>query len=42
MIALSGYGQAQDRTMSESAGFDHHFVKPIGFDVLLNVLAKHN
>lgn len=27
-IALTGYGQAQDRERSREAGFDHHMVKP--------------
>ena len=29
LIALTGYGQQQDRLTAESAGFDHHFVKPV-------------
>src|SRR5688572_17353125 len=28
MIALTGYGQAEDFDRSRDAGFDHHFVKP--------------
>jgi signal transduction histidine kinase/DNA-binding response OmpR family regulator len=28
MIALTGYGQAEDFDLSRAAGFDHHFVKP--------------
>jgi CheY-like chemotaxis protein/anti-sigma regulatory factor (Ser/Thr protein kinase) len=28
LIALTGYGQKEDRTRSTEAGFDHHFVKP--------------
>ena len=28
LIALTGYGQKEDRARSEEAGFDHHFVKP--------------
>jgi signal transduction histidine kinase/DNA-binding response OmpR family regulator len=28
LIALTGYGQKEDRVRSEEAGFDHHFVKP--------------
>jgi len=28
LIALTGYGQKEDRTRSSEAGFDHHFVKP--------------
>ena len=28
LIALTGYGQEEDRTRAAEAGFDHHFVKP--------------
>jgi CheY-like chemotaxis protein len=28
LIALTGYGQKEDRARSSEAGFDHHFVKP--------------
>jgi signal transduction histidine kinase len=28
VIALTGYGQKEDRARSDEAGFDHHFVKP--------------
>jgi CheY-like chemotaxis protein len=29
LIAVSGYGQQQDRTRSREAGFDQHLVKPV-------------
>ena len=29
LVALSGWGRAEDRRRSGEAGFDHHFVKPI-------------
>jgi PAS domain S-box-containing protein len=29
LVALSGYGQVQDRTRSTKAGFDAHLVKPV-------------
>ncbi len=38
-IALTGYGQASDRMLSQAAGFDHHFVKPVDIDMLGRVLA---
>jgi PAS domain S-box-containing protein len=38
-IALSGYGQENDRLLSQAAGFDRHFVKPMDTEVLLQVLA---
>ena len=28
ILALTGYGQAQDRVRAQAAGFDRHFVKP--------------
>lgn len=28
LLALTGYGQREDRRTAEAAGFDHHFVKP--------------
>jgi CheY-like chemotaxis protein len=28
LIALTGYGQKEDRAQSDEAGFHHHFVKP--------------
>jgi len=39
MIALTGYGQAHDRVLSKAAGFDHHFVKPVDFGMLAELLA---
>jgi PAS domain S-box-containing protein len=38
-IALTGYGQAHDRVLSQAAGFDHHMVKPVDIDRLLEILA---
>ena len=37
LIALSGYGQDEDRRRSEEAGFDHHLVKPASTDVLMDL-----
>jgi PAS domain S-box-containing protein len=39
IIAVSGYGQEEDRRKSQEAGFDHHLVKPVDFDALLSLLA---
>jgi signal transduction histidine kinase/CheY-like chemotaxis protein len=39
LIALSGYGQAEDRQRSADAGFDAHIVKPVDPDVLLRIIA---
>jgi signal transduction histidine kinase/CheY-like chemotaxis protein len=38
LIALTGYGQAQDRARSKAAGFDHHLVKPVAPDALLGLI----
>lgn len=38
LIALSGYGQPEDKEKSKSAGFDLHLVKPADFDALLRLL----
>jgi CheY-like chemotaxis protein len=38
LVALTGYGQQQDREAVVSAGFDQHLVKPIEIDTLLEVL----
>ena len=39
LIALTGYGQAQDLERSQAAGFNHHFEKPIDPAKLLQLLA---
>jgi two-component system CheB/CheR fusion protein len=41
LISVSGWGQEQDRIRSREAGFDHHFVKPVEFNALLDVIAEH-
>jgi CheY-like chemotaxis protein len=38
LIALSGYGQPDDRRRTQAAGFDAHLVKPVEHDVLNTVL----
>ena len=38
IIAVSGYGQDEDRRRSTQAGFDHHFIKPVDFQTLMGVL----
>jgi CheY-like chemotaxis protein len=40
LIAISGYGQAQDQQRSRSAGFDHHLVKPVDYRALIALLAQ--
>lgn len=38
LVAITGWGQEQDRLRAREAGFDHHFVKPVEVDVLQAVL----
>ncbi|HEX8950236.1 MAG TPA: response regulator, partial [Polyangia bacterium] len=38
LVALTGYGQQQDREAVVSAGFDQHIVKPIDATTLIEVL----
>jgi two-component system CheB/CheR fusion protein len=38
LVALTGYGQQQDRDAVMSAGFDQHLVKPIEAEALVEVL----
>lgn len=39
LVALTGYGEQQDRDRAHKAGFDHHLVKPINPDTLQKLLA---
>jgi PAS domain S-box-containing protein len=41
MIAVTGFGQPEDRQRSLAAGFDDHLIKPVALDPLLESLAKH-
>jgi len=40
IIALTGWGQEDDRRKSEEAGFNGHLVKPVDYDQLLELLGK--
>jgi CheY-like chemotaxis protein len=40
LIALTGFGQEEDRRRSKEAGFDHHVVKPVDPDTLRGLLAE--
>ena len=39
LVAMTGYGQPEDRRRSREAGIHHHFVKPVEPLVLRNLLA---
>jgi signal transduction histidine kinase/CheY-like chemotaxis protein len=40
LVALTGWGQDQDYRLSQTAGFDHHLVKPPDIDELRTALAR--
>ena len=40
LIALTGWGQAEDRERSKSAGFDVHLVKPVDHLALVKLIAS--
>ncbi|HTA19080.1 MAG TPA: response regulator, partial [Polyangia bacterium] len=39
LVALTGYGQPEDRTRAAVAGFDAHLTKPMDLDALERMLA---
>ncbi len=40
LIAVTGYGQPEDRRRAKEAGFDHHLVKPVSLHKLERLLAE--
>ena len=34
LVAVTGWGQSEDKRRAKDAGFDHHFTKPLDLDVL--------
>jgi PAS domain S-box-containing protein len=40
LVAVTGWGQADDRRRSEAAGFDHHLVKPASPAAIADLLAS--
>jgi len=38
LIALSGYGEYDDKQRAVAAGFDHHLTKPVEFEQVLRLL----
>lgn len=40
IIAVTGYGQEEDRGLSREAGFNFHLVKPIDFNALVSLIAR--
>jgi CheY-like chemotaxis protein len=40
LIAVTGYGQPDDRHRTEAAGFDLHLVKPVDPEQLALIIAR--
>jgi CheY-like chemotaxis protein len=40
LIAITGWGQTEDKDLSRESGFDHHLVKPVDHDQLLKLVHK--
>ena len=40
LIAVTAYGQDEDRRRSQEAGFDHHLVKPVDPNALMRLLVS--
>jgi CheY-like chemotaxis protein len=38
LVALTGWGQAADKSRAREAGFDHHLTKPVTFQQLDGLL----
>ena len=41
LVAITGWGQEEDRRRAYEAGFDHHLTKPVKFEALIKLIAKH-
>jgi CheY-like chemotaxis protein len=41
LIAITGYGQPEDKQKAFAAGFDHHLVKPVNTAELTALLRAH-
>jgi CheY-like chemotaxis protein len=40
LIALTGYGQEEDKKRAREAGFDAHLIKPVDFQLLEAILDR--
>jgi CheY-like chemotaxis protein len=39
LVALTGWGQPEDRQRTKETGFDHHLVKPVEAETLRRLLS---
>ncbi|MBI3897825.1 MAG: hypothetical protein HY308_05960 [Gammaproteobacteria bacterium] len=40
LVAVTGYGHANDVQQVQQAGFDHHLLKPVRLEELIDVLKQ--
>lgn len=40
LIALTGWGEEEDRRLAQDSGFDHHLVKPVDVATLSTLLSR--
>jgi CheY-like chemotaxis protein len=40
IVALTGWGQVEDRKRSKETGIDHHLVKPVEPQALIDLLSR--
>jgi CheY-like chemotaxis protein len=40
LVALTGWGQDEDRRRTQESGFDHHLTKPVNIAALQALLAN--
>lgn len=40
IVAITGWGQEDDRQRARDAGFDHHFTKPVDIDRLMELIER--
>ena len=40
LVAITGWGQEDDRRRAREAGFDHHFTKPADFERLVGLVGE--
>ena len=40
LVAITGWGQTEDKDLSRESGFDHHLVKPVDHDHLLKLIQR--
>jgi CheY-like chemotaxis protein len=40
LVAMTGWGQEEDRQRSKEAGFNGHMVKPVDYAALTKILAE--